>query len=646
MNDEELSEEGRKAAYWHSQLEKAKKTHSKWHKRGKKIIERYRDERESDVLKNSNRRLNMLWSNVETLKPSLYSNTPKPETVRRFKDDDAVAREASQVLDRALEYTLDRYDFDSVLSLNVSDYLLVARGQAWAKYSYSGDEEITDEMALCEYVHWQDFLHNKARHWGEVTWVAKRAYLTKREGVDRFGDEFKKVSLNYHEDKEQNQEVDTDKKAIVWEIWDKATKKVYFIAEGHKDRPLEVSDPFIDFKGFFPCPRPLLGTTATDSVIPTPDYALYQDQAEELDDITGRIALLVQALKVAGVYDSSSGSLERLLQDGGDNILIPVENWAMLAGKGGLNGVIDFIPLDMVAKALIHLYEARDRTKADLYEVTGLSDIIRGASNPNETATAQGIKAQWGSIRIRDRQKEVQRYARDIIRLLSEIICEQFSQETLMKMTGVKLPSAEQVAMEEMQHQQEQMQKAQQAQMQQQPFEPQLYEKPVTWEDVMSLLQDDVMRSFKIDIETDSTILADEQEEKQQRTEFVTAITQFFASIMPIVQAAPETIPMFGDILLFTVRAFDSGEQLEESIETAVENLKQKAAQPQPNPQAEMQKKEMEVKGKELELKGQEIQLKGQEIQQDGQLAQQENQLKVMELQDRKAERGFTQNPY
>ena len=53
---------------------------------------------------------------------------------------------------------------------------------------------------------------------------------------------------------------------------------------------------------------------------------------------------------------------------------------------------MDLVPFDAVSEALKQLYDSRDRTKQVLYEVTGLSDLVRGASDPRTTATAEQIK--------------------------------------------------------------------------------------------------------------------------------------------------------------------------------------------------------------------------------------------------------------
>ena len=56
--------------YWHHQLEEAQKTFDKWFDRGKKVVRRYRDER--DAIEWPRTKFNILWSNIQVLQPSLY----------------------------------------------------------------------------------------------------------------------------------------------------------------------------------------------------------------------------------------------------------------------------------------------------------------------------------------------------------------------------------------------------------------------------------------------------------------------------------------------------------------------------------------------------------------------------------------------
>ena len=541
--------DGSIAKQWHDALGTAGKAQKVWEERGQKVVDRYRDKR-SDA--DQSKRFNILWSNVETLRPALYSQQPKPQVTRRYKDKDPIGRQAAIVLERALEYAVDAYDFDAVMDSCVQDYLLSGRGVSRVEYKPTyGDEQgegdeafspVVHEEAECKYHFWKDFRHGPARRWEEVTWVAFRSFMSREELKERFGAKAKDVDLDYKPDTDQDDE--QFKKAVVWEIWDKGTKKVIWMAQSMAEKVLDVKPPLLNLHGFFPCPRPLYSLVTNDNLTPVPDYVEYQDQADELDQLSGRIGIMVKALKVCGLYAADADDIPKLLNESAENQLIPVDNYAMFAEKGGMAGLIDWFRIEMVGNVLLGLYEARDRTKQELYEITGLSDIIRGASNPNETATAQKIKGQFASLRLSDRQKKVAVYARDLLRLKAEVMCEMFAPETLQMMTGVEMPEEE-------------------------------------WAQVVQLLRSDPLRTYRIDIETESTIKVDEQAEKESRLEFVNTIGEFLAGAVPFIKENPQIAPLTSEMLMFAIRGFKVGRQLEGAFEEAVEGMAGKQENPQ-----------------------------------------------------------------
>ena len=154
--------------------------------------------------------------------------------------------------------------------------------------------------------------------------------------------------------------------------------------------------------------EPLQGVTGNDTFTPAPDYAEYEDQADDLDEITARISILTKALKRRGVYDASVEELKRLPR-AGDNEFIPSKNFQMLASKGGLAVAFQTEDIQPMIQVLEGLYQQREQLIESIYEITGISDIMRGATKADETATAQNIKAQFGSMRLKDQQREVQR---------------------------------------------------------------------------------------------------------------------------------------------------------------------------------------------------------------------------------------------
>lgn len=602
-------------AFWVEHVNTYERESKPWESRAKKIIKRYKSANNDLASADTKAQYNILWSNVQTLHPALYDGTPTPNVDRRFEDDEEVNTTVAQILERSASYFVKTNDFDDCMNQAVLDRLLAGRGTVWARYvpnfkdvQISGNEEVrgdgvqlTDDVetgddvdqelysedVVLDYVHWCDFGHSVARTWQEARAVWRKVYLSKKELEDRFGKKAKDVPLDAKAlGKTEDDTSQAATKATIYELWDRVTKKAYWF---HKDIEdfLDVQTDPLELSGFYPCPRPIFATLANDSLIPTPDYVLYQPQARELDTLTARIDMLTRALKVVGVYDSSAEGVQRMLSENVDNRLIPVEQWAVFAEKGGLKGVVDFMPIEMVANVLQGLYQARDKVKQDIYEITGISDIVRGATNANETATAQQIKGQFATLRLDNMQKEVARFSRDCVKLMTEIIAEHFSLETLKNVSGVRLLTQQEKMMAEqaMQMQQQFASLPPEQQQMAQPPAPlpehiqKMLKKP-TWEEVEAVLRENGARCFRIDIETDSTIKADQEAEKAARSEFLTAAGGFIQQASQI--QSPELQPLLMEMLEFGVRGFKVGRELETEFKVAKDALKAKSENPEP----------------------------------------------------------------
>lgn len=601
----ELSEADDEVKYWLEQIEGAQKDHHTWYERGKAVLERYLDKKAVDAA--ASHKMNVLWSNVETIKPALYAKDPNPKVSRRFRDKDPVGRWAATVLERAASFGFDAYDRGYAIRNAVADYLLPGRGQIWISYRPSiakeGETETLEwERVDWRHLNWKDFLHNPARTWDEVWWVAKAEYLSKDEclaqGIPK--KIIDQMSFAEKKDGEEDKGTNRVKKAKVWEIWCEPKNSVHFVSKGCPVALKPAAPPGLKLENFFPCPRPLTTTCTTESIIPTPDFVQYQNQADEIDRLTQKINLLTKALRVVGVYDAEQDALGKILENTNENQMIPCENWAVLSQQKGIEGSTSFLPMKDIIATLQECYNARDQAKAVMYEITGISDIVRGASDPNETLGAQQIKTQWGALRIRDRQAEVQRFVRDGIRIEAEIISEAFQLDTLKTMSNAPLLMAQEK--QQLQQKQQLQAKAQefaqanpeaaQAALQAQPQLGQLMQplsldelqrlREPTWEEVYGLLQDQKLRSFRIDIETDSTIHADETEEKAARTEFTAGFTSLLTTWGPMVMQYPKLAPLMGEVMMFNVRAFKAADTLEAAIEEFVDGLSQQALLPQP----------------------------------------------------------------
>lgn len=593
--------------YWSDCIAQYNKDAQKWVDRCKKIVKHYKDERKDEQA--GIIRYNILWANIQTLKPALYAKDPHPEVERRFKDDDDLGRAASDILERCLAYSISNHGFGDIMRECVLDKLLVGRGVAWVRYvpSFKDAEEppmVTDDVGTEEYgedadepqevaqvidfeyiaydfVYFEDFGYSKSRTWEEVRAVWRRVFLDRDELIERFGEELGNAIPLDHKAEDAPEDT-TQKKATIYEIWDKCEKEAIWLSLEYPQVLDKRKDP-LGLSDFFPCPKPMFGTIANDSTIPVPDYALYQDQAIELDQLTQRIAMITKAIKVAGVYDASAKDIDRLMSDGVTNQLIPVDNWAMFAEKGGISGAVSLLPMAEIAQTLMQLYEIRDRVKQDLYEISGMSDIIRGASDPNETATAQQIKSNYASVRLNDQQRDVQRFARDLLRIAGEIIPNLFQMETIKQICGVRL-----LTEQEKQFLQSAMQNPQMAQ--QIPQEQVALLSQPSWEQIEQLFKDQTQRNFRIDIETDSTIMQDAQQEQQARLEFVNTIGQVMQGAATIAQTTPQLLEPIKESIMFLIRGYKIGRSTESAFKAALDKMSEVANQPAP-PQGDQDSK-------------------------------------------------------
>jgi len=654
-----------KQAYWVQEIETYEQQFGPWEKRAKKVVDRYMDER--DDLQKTAARFNVLWSNIQTLHPAIYASPPTPNIDRRFDNDDDLGRYSALVLERSVSYYVKNDLFDKVMKQASLDRLLPGRGVAWVRYCPVFEEklQVTDdamdkeedcetdlvtEDTIPDYVHWQDFGHTWARTWQEVRGVWRMVYMTRAELVKRFGEKGQTVPLDAVIKGKNDENVSSSKKAVIYEIWDKTEKKAIWLHKSMEDILDEADDP-LGLKDFFPCPEPIYSTLSNNSLIPTPDYVQYQDQACELDLLTGRIAAITKALKVAGVYDAAAQGIDRLLSEGTENKLIPVEQWAILGGGKGLPGALSLFPLEEIMNTVTGLYAAREQVKNDLYEITGISDIVRGQGKANETATAQEIKGQFATLRLDNNQKDVARFAKDLVVIMTEIIAKHFSLDTIKQVSGVKLLT--QAEKQQIQMQQQQM--AMQAQGMGQEATPppelpeeiqELMELP-TWEEVEGIIRNDTARNFRIDIETDSTIKTDQENEKKARTEFLGAVSGF---MQQSVNTPPQLQGLMMQLLMFGIRGFKVSREIETAFEAAMRDMRKNEDKPPPpspeeiKAQAENERTKIDMQMAQMKHKSdmEMLQAKSQsdmqKAQMDKEMSQVDIELKRMDLMAKQIE--------
>lgn len=634
------------ALYWR-EVERYNRATSDWKTDGEQIEEIYLDD--NRTASSNTRKFALLWANVQTLQPAVYTKVPTVLCSRRFKDRDPVARVAAELIERASNTTFDLYHFDEVFRLVRDDRLLPGRGQAWVRYEAqiaeieeekitvdpaTGEqavemttrEKLISEKACADYVHWKDFGHNVSGVWKDVWLVWRVVYKTHDEVAERFGDDqANRLTYNAkapaHGSGSAND--DPDSRCRLYELWDRNRGQVAWMAEGQKQF-LEVGPPPLKLADFFPCPEPCYATKTSKSLIPKADYAYYRDQAKEINDLTEKIHRLSQWLIVKGFIpggpSSESDPIEEVLRDKGNKeLFVTVDSMQQWSEKGGAAKLIDWLPLEKVAITLQAAINARNQLIQDVFQLTGLSDILRGQTDPNETLGAQELKAQTGNRRLRNTKDEIARFTKDISRLVAEVIADKFEPKSIADITGFKYqPAPEMIQPAMMPGMHPGMMGGQQqlAAMMGHNGGPAMDDSSadpfggenLTFDDRhMALLRDDRLRSFRIDIETDSTIMADENAEKQRRVEFIGATGSYLDQVTKVLPVAPDLAGAMGELLMFTARGFRVGRNVEETLERGFAQMAKRlraqqqaaAQQPKVDPAVEEAKANIQLKTQE-----------------------------------------------
>ena len=555
---------------------------------------------------------NILHSNIETIAPAIYNSTPVPDIRERFRvgadtPETATVRVVAQVIERAITVQIDDGALDSEVEMQVQDALVAGRGVV--RIRFDADEReipgpmfidpmtgapvmgapsvvVENERITFENVSWDNYREGPAKRWEDVPWVSYRHCIPWEE-VQRIQDKELKAVLSSGGEgaqSEPEQAADTE----IWEVWCKSSGKVYMIVASGGD-VLSISPDPLGLRGFFPQARPIQPITGSGKRTPVVPFVIYKRLADELDKISRRIMAITDGLKVRGFIAGDTGDIANLAE-AGDNELVPIANLEGLAQTGGLASSIIWWPIEQAVSVLRELYQNREITKNMIYEITGISDIVRGQGKASETATGQEIKSQWGSLRIRKLQRLVERNIRETFVICAEIIAAKFSPETLQAMTGIQLP----------------------------PDAAAMLSKPLD--------------HYKIDVESDSTVRADLSRRKGEMSEFLQGTANYFATMAPLVQQSPRMAGPITSMYASFARQFSLGKQAEDSVEELVAMAKeeaQKSAQG-PTPEQQAMQAEMQARQAELQMKAQETQGK---LQLDGQRMQGEMQIRQAELQ-------------
>jgi hypothetical protein len=600
---------------WTEEFAAAKKFVEKWHTQSEKIVDRFLDVRSREDASFSTK-LNLFHANIVTLQSMLYGRIPKVEVDRQFADqDDDVARVAGQILQRILNTDIESAgeDYSCVLRAALGDRLLVGLGTARVKYDCkitqneipaqtdpaTGEElapaytheEVTDEWVDTVYTYWKDILWSPCRTYAEMRWRAYRAYLHRDELIARFGEQLGKlIPLNSKGptgDKNQSESnAEMWNQAEVWEIWDKQNKKVFWYVEGY-NKICDMKDDPLQLEGFFPEPPAMLANLTTSKYIPKADFAMAQDLYNQIDVLETRITILTDACKAIGVYDKTNEGLQRVFKEGVENQLIPVDNWAAFAEKGGLKGVVDWIPIEEIATVIELLTKKQAELINQLYQVTGMADILRGAATQGGvSATEQAIKAKFASIRVQALQDEFARFASDLQRLKAEIIARHYQPYCIKQQSNIETTPDAKV--------------------------------PGLVDQAIELIKQPDTARWKIQIKPETLAMVDYAQLRMERTEYINALATFLQSAAPLLEMEASAAPFLMQLMKWGLAGFKGSNEIEGVVDQAISTIEKKLQEgggQKPDPA--MIKAQMEI----------------QKIQMQMQMLQEKHQLEMQKLQ-------------
>lgn len=564
------------AEFWSRQIESAKQEHKDWLKNCEKIGKAYTDK---------NVRENLLYSNTQTLLTALVNNKPIPEISRRFwngTEQDPIKTKlynvATKIAQANVEYYFDECDALSKVKDMVKKDLLFGRGVLWVEYEpvikkieveaknvlqtigqavglveKEYIEKITDRKLKIVSLGVNDYLQSWGENCSNVWWKARRHLCDKDTLKERFNYDAEDNELTYGQDKDKGSQ---QKVAEVWEIWDKTKKeRIYFMPSGYKKKILEISQDPYRLNGFYPCIENSF-ITENDCVIPVPEYTIYSKNAEEINRLSAKNHQLQEKVRYVILCRQKDAKDVEQVQRALDGDIVGITDFA--GDSSVFSQALDVRPVvDLINQNNAEIV----KLKNSIYEITGISDIMRGASDARETAEAQRIKGYYGGLRFKDRQDIVQNVFLRLFRIVAEILCEHWDFETLSNISAVDLPT--------------EIQKQMILSQGQEINEP-------TQEEIIQLLRDDKMRSFVIAIESSATAFDDMVLQTTQVQELVDSTMK----IMQLAQqmSSPIMLKTFIPLVkmkMSTIKVSNAiSSQLLETIEEMSKQIENQPVQP------------------------------------------------------------------
>lgn len=478
-------------------------------------------------------------------------------------DDNTIA----MCLERCISFAIETTLFDNDGHMAVQDFLITGLGQCkvemeteWEKIPVTnpqtgvpildGDGQplqtaiITNQEVHLTHFSYSQFRWEPRKSWRKVGWVCFDHNMTRDDIEEQFNVEIQENSNGPGQTQSDDTQVNfappqMDKYEsvyVVHEIWDKNAKKRLWVAECYPELLDEEDDP-LGLDDFYPCPKPMMANVNGRDLVPNPDYWQYQSLCKQANQLALRIQGITPNIKDIGFYDTSFGELKKINQHN-DGTYIAVNDLLAktrsMNEKANLESVIVQMPMADKVSVLQMLRMELAATEQNVYKINGISDIQRGVTDPNDTATAQNIKNEWADIRTGQRVQIVALFFRDVFRLFSEIIATKFEKAQIEAMCGMQLTDMQ-----------------------------------------IATMRSDLATDYSVDVESDSTMVQNDSQSVQELTAFLGAFEPLLQSLLPGMQSGAVPADLGTEILNMVVDKYKAGRDLQQSIAALPSTLQQ-----------------------------------------------------------------------
>jgi hypothetical protein len=504
---------------WLKRLSKEEKCHKDFRDRSRKVEEVFRRNPEEPLY------VPLYWQVVAVEHSGVYSNQPVPDVRPRNEPNHPVMKDVARIIERGLNFCIDQPSFDETMHRSVDDYLAMGLGIPRVKVDsiintnyhtvpvykevivgfdavgmpinqtqqvgeeIQEEETIGDQYVRWEYVPWDCFGWEPGNNWKATEWVYYRHCMTQDQIIERFG---RPVSAS-RKDRESGDDSWRKKTFDIYEIWCKKKKEVIFLAKGENE-PLEVIPDPMELVNFFPSPQAMMMNLPSDKLVPQADYDYIESYDVEINRLQERRMGLLEQLRAAGAVDQGLPELAEMFENE-DGEYTQIQNlMGRLSQAGGPDNAIYHLPLQEKAVVLQQLTEQIQFIRAQVDEVLGISDIVRGVTAASETATAQEIKGRWVGVRLTRKRECVQYTVRDMLRITAQLLASHITPANLQRMTQMQIT-----------------------------------------DQMVQILNDDILMEFAVDIELDSTVAKDEQREMETKQDMLNGVAQYSQSVLPMV---------------------------------------------------------------------------------------------------------------